>query len=332
MPLPEIPPPLRGVTRVIGAVSTRASYQPEVGSAKSMTLEAWGPRFVQPWGNCFAGAVPPQVVLPDEGGEGRAPSDVIVNGRAEFRRGGQSPVLRPGDVVCNPLGEATFRVPTEQAPRWQVERAPAGDRTTVRERLERQAAMAQVSLEVPEARALLGAARAWLLGSLRCEWDRGFVVSARWSSAGTVRDSMAWHLWQVLASPAGFLLERFFGTPVDAEDVRAVLEVIELFPAPRLREVVFETNERIDAAVLSGVQVRRVPLPWLSVERAGATSEHVVVEGATNRLRVKWRQLVEVLINGRTPGDRCLWHDGLWVELRSGDEVSWGTGSLRVTE
>jgi hypothetical protein len=47
---------------------------------------------------------------------------------------------------------------------------------------------------------------------------------------------------------------------------------------------------------------------------------------------VKWRQLVEVLINGRTPGDRCLWHDGLWVELRSGDEVSWGTGALRVTE
>jgi hypothetical protein len=269
--------------------------------------------------------------LPDEAGEGRAPSDVIVNGRAEFRRAGQSPVLRPGDVVSNPLGEATFRVPTEQSPRWQVERAPAGERTVLRERLERQAAMANVGLDAPDARLLLGAARAWLLGALRCEWDRGFVVSARWSSAGTVRDSMAWHLWQLLSSPAGFLLERFFGTPVDAEDVRAVLEVIEQFPAPRLREVTFETNERLDAAVRSGVQVRRLPLPWLTVEREGVVPEQLVVEGATNRLKVKWRQLVEVSINGRTPGDRCLWHDGLWVELRSGDEVSWGAGSLRVT-
>ncbi|MFZ5442775.1 MAG: hypothetical protein ACOZQL_22385 [Myxococcota bacterium] len=296
-----------------------------------MTLEVWAPRFVQPWANCFAGALPPQVVFPDEGGEQRAPADVMVNGRAEFRRAGQEPILQPGDVLSNPLGEALFRVPTEKSPRWQVARRPEGDRSDLLSLLERQAAMAELDLSAPDARQLLGAARAWRLGALRCTWERGFVISARWSSAATVHDSMAWHLWQLLASPAGFGLETFSGTPVDAADVQATLDVVARFPAPRLREVVFETNERLVPVLRVGVQVKRAPLPWLRVERSGTPSEHVTLDGATNRLRVRWRQLVEVKVNGHTPDDRCLWHDGLWVELRDGDEVSWPGGGLRVT-
>ncbi len=80
----------------------------------------------------------------------------------------------------------------------------------------------------------------------------------------------------------------------------------------------------------AGVLIRRAPLPWLKVERSGAPSEHLTLEGATNRLRVRWRQLVEVKVNGVTPEDRCLWHDGLWLEVRDGDEVTWPGGALRV--
>lgn len=294
-----------------------------------MTLEVWGPRFVTPWGNVFSGSEPPLVVLPDPTGEGRAPADVIVNGRAEFRRGGQSPVLQAGDVLCNPLGEGVFLVPSPQTPRWTLRRAPDEPREAALELLERQAGLSGVELSAPRAAQLLGAARAWLLGSLRCQWHRGFVVEARWSSAATVRDSMAWHLWQVLASPAGVGLERFSGTPVDAADLKATLEVVLGFPAPRLKEVVLEQAAAFDEQVLSGVTVRRAPLPWLRVD-AAALPKGVTVEGATNRPRLRWRQLHEVCVNGQQPEDRCLWHDGLWLELRGGDQVTWPGGALTV--
>ena len=293
-------------------------------------LEVWGPRFVQPWCNVFAGAVAPQVVLPDAAGEHRAPADVVVNGRAEFRRGGHSPVLQGGDVLFNPLGEAAYRVPLERVPVWKLERSPAIGREEALGLLERQAALAGVDLGSPDARQLLGASRAWRLGSLRGEWHRGFLVEARWSAAGTVRASMAWHLWQVLASPAGVGLERFVGTPVDAADVEATLVVVEGFPAPRLREVVFETVARIEGRAVAGVDVRRVPLPWLVVETSGPWPEGVFLEGPTNQPRLKWRQLVELQVNGQTPGDRCLWHDGLWLELRAGDRVEWSGGHAMV--
>ncbi len=296
-----------------------------------MMLEVWGPRFGQPWGNCFGGVDPARVRVPDEGGTRQAPTDVIVNGRAEFRPAGQGPTLQPGDVLFNPLSEATFRVPLENTPAWHVERRLEGARSDWLSLLERQANLAQLDLSAPRAQALLGASRAWLLGSLRCEWHRGFVVGARWSSAGTVRDSMAWHLWQLLTSPAGFGLEHFSGTPVDVDDLQATREVVAAFPAPRLREVVFETNEPFDAEHLSGTRLRRAPLPWLRVDARGEPSAHVTVGGSSQRPRVAWRQLVEVRVNEQTPNDRCLWHEGLWVELRAGDVVTWPGGGLHVS-
>lgn len=331
MPLPEIPPPIQGVTAVIGAVSTAASYQAASGTAKSMTLEAWGPRVIPSWSNVFGGAAAPLVLVPDATGEGRAPADVIVNGRAEYNRHGREPVLAPGDVLWNPGSEVVFRKPAERVPKWTLARAPEAPREEALGLLERQASLAGHDLSTPDPRLLLGAARAWLLGCMRGEWHRGFLVSARWSPATTIVSSMSWHLWQLLSSPAGGALESFAGTPVDAADLEATLDVAARFPAPRLRELVFETNERVELRAVPEVSVRRVPLPWLTLEWQGDVAEqHLTVEGPTNRPLVRWRQLLAVHVNGRTPDDRCLWHDGLALELREGDVVTWPGGSLRV--
>ncbi|MFZ5438511.1 MAG: hypothetical protein ACOZQL_00815 [Myxococcota bacterium] len=226
--------------------------------------------------------------------------------------------------------DVVLRAPAPLLPRWELSRRPDTPREDFFGLLERQAALAGVELATPHPRHLLGAARAWRLGALRCEWHRGFVVAARWSSAATVRDSMAWHLWQLLASPAGVGLETFRGTPVDTADVEATLEVVRDFPSPRLREVVFETNERLELPTLGSIALRREPLPWLRVERPEVLPEHLALAGPSNRLRVGWRQLLSVRLNGQTPDDGCVWHEGLWVELRDGDVVSWPEGELRV--
>lgn len=241
-------------------------------------------------------------------------------------------MLEPGDLVHETVGESVLRVPLAVSPRWELRRTPDQPRDDFFGLLQRQASLAQVQLSTPHPRMLLGAARAWRLGSLRCEWHGGFVVSARWSSGWTVRDSMAWHLWHLLASPAGVGLERFSGTPVDAADFGQTLEVIRDFPAPRLREVCFETTERLEPPrVVAGVAVERRPLGWLEIEHS-PLPEHVAIAGPSNRLRIGWRQLVDVRVNGHTPGDCCVWHSGLWVELRAGDEVTWPGGGLRARD
>ncbi len=303
-------------------VSTPASYQPLGDSAKSVTLEVWGPRFVPVWANVFAGGEAPLVVLPDEGTR-RAPADVIVNGRAEFRRAGDEPVLQPGDVLSNPLSDATFRVPLARQPVWSARREQLSLSL-----LERQAQLAGLQLAPGEPRWLLGAARAWRVGALRCQWEGPFVTAARWSWANTARASMAWHLWQVLASPAGFALERFAGTPVDEEDLRALLEVVQRFPAPRLRLLELETNAPWETRVVAGVTLRRTSLPWLRVE--GALPAGVTVAGSSTRPVLRWRQVLDLRINGASPTDHCLWHDGLALELRAGDVLSWPGGAASV--
>jgi hypothetical protein len=326
MPLPEIPPPIRGVAR-LSSVSTSASYQPLADSAKSLMLEVWGPRFVSPWANACVATVP-LVVVPDERGEKRAPADVIVNGRAEFRRAGDEPVLLEGDVLSNPLSDATFRVPTAQRPAWRVERATHLDRDEYLGLLERQAALTEFQMSSNEPRLLLGAARAFRLGALRCVWHGPFVTAARWSWTNTTPASMSWHLWQLLASPAGFALERFSGTPHDDTDFAQLIEVIERFPAPRLNEVTIESNQSFETSSPAGVTLRRAPLPWLRID--GELPTGVSVESPSNRPLLKWRQLIALRINGRTPDDRCLWHDGLAVELREGDVISWAGGEARL--
>jgi hypothetical protein len=282
----------------------------------------------------FSGDVTPlEIELESSQGEGRALPDMIVNGRAEYRRSGDAPLLEPGDVLHETAEDCVYRVPLVRAPRWSLTKGSERTRDDFFELLERQAALAEVDFGQPHARHLFGAARAYLLGALRCEWHRGFVVSARWSPALTTPASMAWHLWNLLASPAGVGLERFSGTPVDQADLDETAHVAMTFPSPRLRQVRFETNERLTLPASGrGVQFERAPLRWLDVERSGPLPEHVVVDGPTSRPRVHWRQLLEVRVNGRTPGDRCLWHSGLWVELRLGDEVTWPGGWLRAVE
>jgi hypothetical protein len=287
-------------------------------------LEVWGPKFVSPWTNAFCGKAP-LVVVPDILGEGRAPADVVVNGRAEFRRSGEEPLLAPGDVLCNPRSEAVFRVPSGRTPVWRTERATHLERD---EYLNRLAQLGGDLLSPEQPQLLLGAARAWRLGSLRCEWTGPFVTSARWSWANTTPNSMSWHLWQLLASPAGFATERFSGTPVDDEDFAQLVDVVEQFPAPRLLEVVVESNQAFETSSRAGITLRRAALPWLRVE--GELPRGVGVEGPTNRPVLRWRQLTELRLNGRTPDDRCLWHDGLAIELREGDVVSWSDGEATL--
>jgi hypothetical protein len=144
---------------------------------------------------------------------------------------------------------------------------------------------------------------------------------------------MSWHLWHLLASPAGVGLEQFSGTPRDQADLDDTVLVASSFAPPRLRKILFETNERLVVpSPMRGVQFERVALRWLDVERSGPLPEQLTVEGPTSRPRVHWRQLVEVRVNGHAPDDRCLWHSGLWVELRLGDDVTWPGGWLRATE
>ena len=319
MPLPEIPPHLRGVTRVVGVSTGAASYQPGSNADKSLVLETWAPAHVWPWGNLCAGASAPLTLAPDDTGQHRAPADVMVNGRMESWPFGKSPVLAPGDVLANPGGEVCFRVPTPLTPCWPSAYAADEPREEFLARLDSAVAGTGWSMAKPDARHLLGAARAWRIGALRGRWERGFLVEARLAPAATLRTSMAWHLWQLLASPAGFALERFSGTPSDADDAAAVVDVVRAFPAARLKDVVLEVAQPLPA--LEDPHVRQVPLPWLTLD--GELPADVRLDGGSRRPRLMWRQLgPPVSVNGHTFDDRCVWNEPLWLELREGDVVN----------
>jgi hypothetical protein len=219
-------------------------------------------------------------------------------------------------------------VPTPLSPRWASEYVPDEPRERFLSRLEAAAQGTGWSFAQPEARHLLGAARAFAIGALRGTWSGGFLVEARWAPAATVRASMAWHLWQVLSSPAGFALERFSGTPVDAEDAAAVNEVVREFPAARLREVVLELGVPLALPERSGSLVRDAALPWLTLD--GPLPAEVRLDGPSRRPRLVWRQHgPAVSINGRSIDDRCVWSEPLWLELRQGDVVE--VGDVRRT-
>ncbi|GMU61248.1 MAG: hypothetical protein AMXMBFR34_30110 [Myxococcaceae bacterium] len=274
------------------------------------------------------GVAAPLVLVPDETGEHRSPTDVVVNGRFESWPLTRCPFLVPGDVLCNLDGEVAFRVPTALTPEWKSERCVETPRDEYLQRLEREAARARWSLAAPDPRMLLGAARAWRVGALRTTWAGGFVVEARWAPAATVRTSLALHLWQLLASPAGFALERFSGTPVDDADRAEVLQVVRNFPSPRLRELVLEEAPPFESCAVAGVSVHREGLPWLELD--GALPQGVSVSGPSPRLRVTWTQPAGLRLNEGRADDRCVWSEPLWAELRAGDTLQLGDQCVQV--